>query len=164
MKTTKSNDKPRNLISITEAKEQLNYFKKAHPGVNGKEYALRSWVSIDELEKYIQFVRKEAKEKHIDVSGIAFIYTQHKEGSPEMPNLSNEDFELTFMYAPTYKEDSKNIAFDPFRSEVDSPAKLSDLLVDEGTTASRGAGSSNMDQDELSGIANHINSCPNMCL
>lgn len=149
---------PDNLITIKEAKDQLNKFKKAHPGYHGDEYALRSWISLEALENYLEFVKKTALEKKIEVTGIEFIYTQYKDGNQNMPNVSNNDFGLTLMLAPTSNLEERNVGIDILNSEVGQPLKLSEILVEEENSDSKLP-----DENKLSGIANQINSCPNMC-
>lgn len=151
---------PTNLISIGEAKEQLEKFQKAHPGYEGDEYALRCWISLADLENYLNYVKEESKKKNIDVNGLEFIFTQYKAGEPNRANLGNNDYELTFMYAPTCQEGTKNVAFDPLRSKEGEPAKLSDLL---GTNSQKSPEESRLDDDKKSGIANRVNSCPPGC-
>lgn len=155
-----SSKEPANLITIKEAKDQLEKFQKAHPGYEGNEYALHTWISIADLENYIEYIKQESKGKNIEVNGIEFIFTQYKAGAPNLPNLGNNDYELTFMYAPTCKEGTKNVAFDPLRSKDGEPAKLSDLLGSNPQTTEAGKGP---DDESKSGIANRVNCCPNMC-
>lgn len=148
---------PSNLISLKEAKSQLDNFKNAHPGVVGKEFALRGWISIQELESYIRFVKSKSIEKGIEVNGIDFIFTQHKSSSPGKSNLNNEDYDLSLMYAPTFKKGLSNIAFDPIHSKKNDPAALHVLMAD---TYNSEFSENGIDQ---SGIGNRINCCPNMC-
>lgn len=152
---------PRNLISVEAAKEQLKYFQDAHPGVNGDEYALRSWISLEDLENYIAYARKQAQEKDIAINGIEFIFSQYKAAEPNLPNLSNKDYGLTFMYAPTYHDGNRNVGFDPLLSQKGKLVKIEELLsrkidaVDEIDTAEK--------SPKPSGIGNYINSCPEIC-
>lgn len=157
---------PTNLISVEDAKKQLNNYKVAHPGVNSDQYALRTWISIDELEQYIAYVKEESSKKNIEVTGIDFIYTQKKEGRPGMANKGNEDYELTLMYAPTYMDPAtnKNTTFDPMNSADGKPMKLSQLLNEPTTTDSlNSANGDTSKRDKGSGIGNNIFSCPNVC-
>lgn len=157
---------PSNLISVDEAKSQLKKFQDAHPGVNSDQYALRTWISIDELEQYIAYVKEESSKKNIEVTGIDFIYTQKKEGRPGMANKGNEDYELTLMYAPTYMDPAtnKNTTFDPMNSADGKPMKLSQLLNEPTTTDSlNSANGDTSKRDKGSGIGNNIFSCPNVC-
>ena len=48
--TSTSVEKPKGLITIEEAKAQLKKYQDAHPGENADQYALRTWISIEELE------------------------------------------------------------------------------------------------------------------
>lgn len=158
---------PTNLISVEDAKKQLNNYKVAHPGVNADQYALRTWISIEELEQYIAYVKEESAKKDIVVTGIDFIHTQKKEGRPGMQNRGNVDYEITLMYAPTYMDSStnKNTTFDPMNSTTGNPMKLSKLLTEKSETDS--LDSKNGDKPSLnkpSGIGNNINSCPSACL
>lgn len=155
----KSNDlegqhQPSQLISLKEAKSQLDNFKKAHPGVVGDQFALRGWISIQDLEKYIEFVKKESLKNGIEVNGIDFMFTQHKDAAPGLKNPNNSEYELSLMYAPTVKQGSSNVAFDPLHSKKNEPALLKDLLNSESSTENA------IDQ---TGIGNRINCCPNMC-
>lgn len=153
--------KPDNLMTIEAAKKQLKNFQDAHPGVNGDEYALRSWIALEDLEKYIAYVRQEASEKGIEVNGIEFIYTQTKAAKPYLPNLSNSDYGLNFMYAPTYLDGSMNVAFDPVNSKQGEPATLKELLKDKN--AANDEGKTPEQLSNPSGIGNYINSCPEIC-
>lgn len=162
METDFSSKAPRHLITIKEAKKQLNNFKKAHPGYNGEEYALRSWISIQELEKYLAYVKEVSADKNLKITGIEFIYSQYQEGKPNMPNHSNEDYGLTLMFAPTIVSEGKNVGIDVLNSKVDEPLKLSDVFSDN--KEENPAENPNLpDENKLSGVANQINSCPNMC-
>lgn len=156
---------PSNLISIQEAKTQLNHYNTAHPGVVGDQYGLKIQISLEELENYIAYVRQESEKNQISVEGVEFIFTQHKEAKPKQDNVNNQDYELSFMIAPTYLEDGKAIAFDPLQSASGEPAKLSDLFnsatsdgEDEGDSSSKGG-----NKPTKSGIANHYNACPKNC-
>lgn len=163
MENNLTSKQPSNLITIKEAKNQLENFKKAHPKYNGNEYALRSWISLEALEEYLEFVKKTAVDKKIKITGIEFIYTQYKEGKPNMENASNADYELTLMFAPTTEIEGKNVGIDVLNSEKDQPLKLSDILVDDSEDGSE-SNPNLPDPNKLSGVANQINSCPNMCL
>lgn len=161
---------PKTLISYEKAFEQLDNYRNAHPGVNGDQYALRTWISIEDLENYIAYAKAEGKKNNISVNGIDFIFTQYKEGKPNMPNESNKDYELTFMYAPTYRDtvNNKNEAFDPMNSKPNEPRKLSVVfaepeLTDSTAVASKSEASSDSSNKGPSGIANNSQSCPNIC-
>lgn len=155
---------PTNLISLDAAKKQLNFYKQAHPGVTGDEYALRTWISIEELENYIAFMKEESKKKGIKITGIDFIHTQYKEGKPGMKNELNKDYELTLMYAPTFDDNGKNVAFDPLNSKEGDPATLKSLLSSKSENDTIGNGdSAGKGGSGSSGIANKLNSCPNKC-
>lgn len=152
---------PRNLISVEAAKEQLKYFQDAHPGVNGDEYALRSWISLEDLENYIAYARKQALEKDIAINGIEFIYTQYKEAAPNLPNHSNKDYGLTFMYAPTYLDGNSNVAFDPLNSKKGEPVKIEELLNHKDEADDQVDKPNQIAKP--SGIGNYMNSCPEIC-
>lgn len=158
---------PTNLISVEDAKKQLNNYKVAHPGVNADQYALRTWISIEELEQYIAYVKEESAKKDIVVTGIDFIHTQKKEGRPGMQNRGNVDYEITLMYAPTYMDSSthKNTTFDPMNSTTGNPMKLSVLLNEKSDTDSlKTKNDDKPSSSKPSGIGNNIASCPNVCL
>ena len=161
---------PKNLITYEKALEQLGNYDKAHPGVRGNQYALRTWVSIEELENYIAYAKAEGKKNNIKVNGIDFIYTQYKDANPGMPNESNKDYELTFMYAPTYRDtvNKKNEAFDPMNSKPGDPAKLSERLAfktsrNSNDTITKQTPPVNNKPSGPSGIANQALSCPTVC-
>ena len=153
---------PKNLISLEDAKNQLNLYDVAHPGVKGDQFALRTWISLEELENYIAYVKAESLKNGIKVNGIDFMYSQTKEGKPGMPNANNEDYELTFMIAPTVKEGTSNMAFDPLSSEKGKPAFLKDILAPQDSTNAKMM--SNATGGGPSGIANHFGACPTICL
>lgn len=155
---------PKTLISLEEARVQLQNYNTAHPGVRGEQYALRTWISIEDLEQYIAYVKSESKNKNIQINGIDFIYTQYKEAKPGMSNAGNADYELTFMYAPTYKDGSSNVAFDPVNSEDGKPAKLSELLANRTNNKDADSDTDSTSQKGgPSGIANNAASCPTVC-
>ncbi len=159
---------PKNLITYEKALKDLGNYKTAHPGVNGEQYALRVWVSLEDLENYIAYAKAEGKKNEINVNGFDFIFTQYKEGKPDMPNLNNEDYELNFMYAPTYKDGTSNIAFDPMNSKPGDPAKLSVLLAggepkDSANIQAKSAADNGDKPSGPSGIANRSTSCPTVC-
>lgn len=151
---------PTNLISLNKAKEQLDNYNEAHPLEVGSEYAVRTWISIEELKAYIAYVEKESEKKGIEVSGIDFIHTQYKEAKPGSPNPNNEIYNLTLMLAPTYAKENMNVAFDPIYSEKGKPKDLkilleeikSDTINQNGTPGPGG-----------SSIANGLRTCPNQC-
>lgn len=156
--------KPNVLISLQSAKNQLGKYQNAHPGVNGDEYALRTWISLQDLEQYIAFVKEISKDKNITVNGIDIIYTQKIAGAPGLPNPNNSQYGLTLMMAPTYKDGTHNTAFDPVASKYGEPAKLSDLLANAGEFAKEEESRpSTPSPGTPSGIANSFNSCPSVC-
>lgn len=161
---------PSNLISYEKAFEQLNNFNTAHPEMSGDEYALRVWVSIEDLENYIDYVKLEGKKSGIEVNGMEFFFTQYKSSKPNMPNESNKDYELTLMYAPTFKdsESGKNEAFDPMNSEENKIVKLRDVFAKKDVSDSINSDSENKSNEQnslngKSGIANSLHACPNIC-
>lgn len=161
---------PKNLITYEKAFEQLGNYDKAHPRVRGNQYALRTWVSIEELENYIAYAKAEGKKNNIKVNGIDFIYTQYKEAKAGLPNESNKDYELTFMYAPTYRDtvNDKNEAFDPMNSKPGDPAKLRERLKFKNPKASKDSANeqttpANSRPSGPSGIANNVQTCPTVC-
>lgn len=161
---------PKNLITYEKALKDLGNYKTAHPGVNGEQYALRVWVSLEDLENYIAYAKAEGKKNEINVNGFDFIFTQYKEGKPDMPNLNNEDYELNFMYAPTYLDGTSNVAFDPMNSKPGDPAKLSELLAGNEPKDSANIQAKSADDNGNgdkpsgpSGIANQASSCPTVC-
>lgn len=167
---------PQNLITYEKALDQLVNFNIAHPGVRGDQYAVRTWVSIEDLENYIAYAKAEGLKNKIEVNGIDFIYTQYKKGQPNMANEYNKDYELTFMYAPTYRDSAsnKNEAFDPMNSKPGQPAKLSELLKNSSPKGDENTKSDSLNTDSnpenrpngpsgSSGIANSVNTCPNIC-
>lgn len=164
---------PKNLITLEIAKEQIDKYKKAHPGVAGDQYALHTWVSIEDLEMYLAYVKNYSDSLGIKVTGIDLIHTQYKDAVSGMPNELNKDYNLTLMYAPTYNDNGKNVAFDPLHSSKGSPATLADLFkrmdptpntqenkVDSTATGTEGDGDK---PGGPSGIGNHLNSCPETC-
>ena len=150
---------PKSMITLDEARKQLGNYNTAHPGVRGEQFALRTWVSIEDLENYIAYMKEESKKKGIVVNGIDFIYTQTKEGNPGMANQNNADYELTFMYAPTFKQGTSNVAFDPMSSTQGNPALLKDLLAPQDSTQNK----TESTNGGPSGIANHYGACPTIC-
>lgn len=150
---------PTNLISLNTAKEQLDNYNNAHPLEVGSEYALRTWISIEELKTYIAYVEKESEKKGIEVSGIDFIHTQYKEAKPGSPNPNNEVYDLTLMLAPTYAKENANVAFDPIYSEKGKPKDLKDLFEEIQTDSING----NETPSGGSSIANNLSTCPNKC-
>jgi hypothetical protein len=162
---TESSSMPGNLITVEKAKEQLKFYQDAHPGESGDQFALQTWISIEDLEEYIAYVKRESSRKNITVTGIGFIHTQKKEGKSGLQNKGNADYELSLMYAPTYKEGTKNTAFDPMNSTVDNPMKLSVLLGNASETDSTQSkdGGEGKPTPTPSGIGNNIFSCPSVC-
>jgi len=156
---------PGNLISLEKAKEQLSNYNKAHPEVVGSEYALRTWISIEDLKAYIKYVEEKSKEKGIEVSGIDFIHIQHKEAAPGSANPNNEVYGLSLMLAPTYSNGSAHTAFDPIYSEQGKPKSLKSLL--DEMTSNTGPGETSKKEDEggvkASSVGDNLSSCPNMC-
>jgi len=150
---------PENLIAISEAKEKIENFNKAHPDELGEEYAMRTWISLEELKAYIQFIESESAKKNIPVSGIDFIYSQQDKAEPGSKNPGNKNYKLTLMMAPTYSDGNGNIAFDPIYSTNKNPKKLKDLLdkIPEADSLEREKGA------PPSSIANRLNTCPSVC-
>jgi len=151
--------KPANLISLEEAKEQIDNYRGAHPKEVGDHYALRTWISIDELKAYIQYVEDESKAKGIEVSGIDFIHTQHKKGNPGDENPENTTYDLTLMMAPTFEDGNMQTAFDPIYSEQGEPKSLESLFKEMTVIDAEKADT----RPKASSIANNMASCPNMC-
>lgn len=156
---------PRNLISVQKAQEQLNNYQNAHPGESGDQFALRTWISIEELERYIAYVKDESSKKNITVTGIDFIHTQKKSAAAGLQNKGNLDYELTLMYAPTYYDGKQNVPFDPMSSTDGNPMKLSVLLGDASETDSTQSkeGGEGKPTPTPSGIGNNVFSCPSVC-
>lgn len=163
-KTSLSNEEtmmaPGNLISLEKAKEQLDNYNEAHPLEVGSEYAVRTWISIEELKSYIAYIEKESAEKGIELSGIDFIHTQYKKAKPGSPNPNNADYDKTLMLAPTYAKGNSNVAFDPIYSENGNPKDLKILLDEIKTDSMNGKGAPSPGG---SSIANSLNTCPNTC-
>lgn len=151
---------PASLISLDKAKEQLDNYNEAHPLEVGSEYALRTWISIEELKAYIAYIEKESQKKGIVVSGVDFIHTQYKEAAPGSPNPDNTVYDKTLMLAPTYKSGTANIAFDPIYSEQGKPKNLSNLFDEIDSDSLNGK---NTAGPGGSSIANGLRSCPNHC-
>ncbi|SMC60547.1 hypothetical protein [Moheibacter sediminis] len=147
---------PSNLISLNTAKEQLDNYNEAHPLEVGSEYAVRTWISIEELKAYIAYIEKESTGKGIEVSGIDFIHTQYKEAAPGSPNPNNTVYDLTLMLAPTYAKENGNVAFDPIYSEQGKPKDLKDLFEEIKLDSLLGSSPG-------SSIANGLQTCPNYC-
>lgn len=149
---------PKNLITIAEAKEKIENFNKSHPDELGEEYAMRTWISLEELKAYIQFIESESAKKDIPVSGIDFIYSQYESAEPGSKNPDNKNYKLTLMMAPTYEDSGKNIAFDPIYSTDGIPKDLSELLsVPPPVDTAGGNG------PPPSSIGNRMNTCPSFC-
>lgn len=151
---------PKNLISLEKAKEQLENYNQAHPEELGDEYALRTWISIEDLKAYIQYIEVSSAEKEIEVTGIDFIHAQYKSAAPGSANPENKTYDKTLMLAPTYGSGSANIAFDPIYSEKGKPKDLkvllSELLSNTGPEE-KGEGG------KKSSVANLLTTCPNIC-
>ncbi len=158
-KTAISSAIPTNLISLEKAKEQLVNYNEAHPQELGAEYALRTWISIEEMKAYIQYIEQASAEKGIKLTGIDFIHTQYKKAEPGSPNPNNEVYDKTLMLAPTYGNGTRNIAFDPIYSEQGKPKDLKDLLSElvAESKEEKSAGG------KKSSIGNTMTSCPNAC-
>jgi len=154
------------LISLEKAKEQLSNYNKAHPEEVGNEYALRTWISIEDLKAYIQYVEERSKEKGIEVSGIDFIHIQYKEAAPGSVNPNNEVYGLSLMLAPTYNKGSVHTAFDPIYSGQGKPKSLKSLLDEMTSNTGPDETSKKESEDEgvkPSSIGDNLSSCPNMC-
>src|SRR5690606_12314574 len=121
MKTAEKLPDPENLISLEKAKEQLDNYNAAYPEEVGKEFALRTWISIEDIKAYIQYVEESSAEKGIEVTGIDIIHTQYKKAAPGAPNPNYGTNNKTLMLAPTYNNGTSNIAFDPIYSEQGKP-------------------------------------------
>lgn len=159
LENEKKNTVPANLISLEKAKEQLDFYNGAHPQEVGSEYALRTWISIEDLKAYIVYIEKVSEDKGIKVSGIDIIHTQYKEVLSGTPNPDNSTYEKTLMLAPTYKKGQSNIAFDPLYSENGEPMDLKTLLQQVNNEELDKKGT----QPGASSIANGMTSCPNNC-
>jgi hypothetical protein len=78
MGTTNSCDepykgKPKNTITVAKAKELSNNFNARHDSISamiGKPDSRSSWHSLDELEQYIAYIKKEGAAKGLNVDGI----------------------------------------------------------------------------------------------
>lgn len=160
MKTAEKLPDPENLISLEKAKEQLDNYNAAHPEEVGKEFALRTWISIEDIKAYIQYVEESSAEKGIEVTGIDIIHTQYKKAAPGAPNPNNETNNKTLMLAPTYNNGTSHIAFDPIYSEQGKPKDLKVLLSEltSNTGAEEKAG-----DGKRSSVANVLSTCPNQC-
>ena len=151
---------PSNLISLKEAKIQLDNYNEAHKAEVGSEYGLRTWISLEDLKAYIAYIEEESKAKGIEVSGIDMIHTQYKQGKPGSPNADNSVYDKTLMLAPTYQNGDEQVAFDPIYSENGKPKALKELLDSIKKDSLFGQ---NQSKPAASSIANNLNSCPNMC-
>lgn len=144
-------------IDLYAVKQKIENYKISHPGVTGEEYALRSWVSLDDLKEYIAHIENVSREKGIEVSGIDIIHVQNIATTSGKPNLNNQDYDLTVLLAPTYEQNTSHIAFDPIYSEKGAPKTLEELL--DSTDLSNRA-----QKPRPSSVANHVTSCPSNCL
>lgn len=156
--------KPGNLISLEKAKEHIENYKYAHPEEVGNQYAVRTWISIQELKEYIRYIEQESKAKDIEVSGIDFIHAQYKKAEPGSANPNNEVYDLTLMMAPTYREGNTQKAFDPLYSEQRKPKSLQSLFdeitINTGPSEKDKTGNGSM---KPSSIGNNLNTCPTVC-
>jgi hypothetical protein len=149
---------PTNLISIPEAKTDIDNFNKTHFEEVGKEYAMRTWISLEQLKSYIAYIESESNKKNIPVSGIDFIYSQYESAEPGSRNIDNKRYKLTLMMAPTYEDSGKNIAFDPIYSTDGTPKDLSELLSNPPRVDTAGGNGA-----PPSSIGNRMNTCPSVC-
>lgn len=155
--------KPGDLITLEKAKEQIDNYNAAHPEEVGEDYALRTWISIEELKAYIQYIEAQSKEKGIEVSGIDFIHTQHKKAEPGSANPKNEVYDLTLMMAPTYKDGVIQTAFDPIYSEQGKPKSLKSLLDEMTINTGPEAANKTENSAKPSSMANNLSTCPSIC-
>lgn len=147
------------LLDLNEVKGKIENYKSAHPGVAGDEYALHSWISIEHLKNYIEYVENLSKIKGINISGIDFVHVQNNNAAPGMSNPLNQDYDLTLMMVPTYKDSTnKNVAFDPLNSTTGNPKHLKEMLDSLSHVDKRSL------LPKQTAVGNSITSCPNNCL
>lgn len=105
--TNKQYEEPTQLINNDLAKDLSARYSERRSGLIladiGKEDASAVWYSIEELENYINYVKREGTEKGIDVNGIRFYMGVY----PDDSTVYKEKAGLTTIFlAPTKKRDT----------------------------------------------------------
>ncbi|VXB69134.1 conserved exported hypothetical protein [Flavobacterium sp. 9AF] len=99
-------DEPTQLISNKVAKElNQNYNRTRHSIISqtiNKEDANSAWYSLEELENYIYYVKKQGKEKGYDVDGIRFYLGAY----PDTQEYDTKANMTTIFLTPTGKKTS----------------------------------------------------------
>ncbi len=132
---------PKSLISLTEflaMKASFSSYIKSKLGNNLTESV---WFSLENLEAYLAYIKKEATSNSIDISGIRF----------HMIAKTKDKKQLTLALTPTYETNAKHVDFDPVFSGTDKPKTLESLETDTKKS------------DENGGILNKGILCPPLC-
>lgn len=98
--------RPENVISVKKATELSNNFDARYDTISaliGKPDNRSSWHSIQELEQYIAYIKKEGKERGLDVDGIRIYF-----GAYGPKEVGRENYSTLFL-VPTVKGSSNNV-------------------------------------------------------
>jgi len=132
---------PRNLISLTEFLAMKASFDSNIESKLGSNLTKSVWFSFENLEAYLAYVKKEASNNNIGVSGIRF----------HMIAKTEDTKQLTLALTPTYESNNSHIDFDPVFSDVNKPKTLQSLETDTNKAS------------ETGGILNRGTMCPPNC-
>lgn len=132
---------PKNLISLTEFLAMKASFNNNIETKLGSNLTKSVWFSLENLEEYLAYVKKEATNNKIFISGIRFHMLAKTKGTKQ----------LTLALTPTYENNSKHIDFDPVFSKTNDPKTLESLKTDTSKASENG------------GILNRGIDCPVVC-
>lgn len=120
---------PKNLISLAEFLDMKASFDSNIETKLGSNLTKSLWFSFENLEEYLAYVKKEASNNNIEVSGIRI----------HMVAKTKDTKQLTLALTPTFESNTKHIDFDPVFSETDKPKTLQSLEMDTQKAAGTGA-------------------------
>jgi len=111
---------PKNIISLTEFLAMKASFDSNIKPELGTNLTKSVWFSLENLENYLAYIKKEATNNNIEVSGIRF----------HMVAKTKDTKQLTLALTPTYESNAKQVDFDPVLSTQNKPKTLESIETD----------------------------------
>lgn len=100
-----------------------NYIAKKSRGKDSTA-TISEFFSIEELDQYLNYIKRLSAEKEIELTGIK-IFTTAYPADYKIPEYRNR---VTFMIAPTAKIKGRNVAYEPLKSSTGKPVSMQSVL------------------------------------
>lgn len=109
---------PKQRISIEDSKQLYNNFNNgANP--RGEDETKYTWISLDEMKRYIKFLEKVGRKNNKPISGIAIYYGKYGNDEDftneidsknrDVPRFGDYSNRETVFFNPTYRDDAMSV-------------------------------------------------------